>query len=81
MKSSQPGTKISEINQAMNGHPTSSYYVSHDCTAESPTGREPYGDGGSIVVGGVTTTQGGWESQPQGKGSQESGLSEEARYA
>ena len=55
--------------------------VNHDCTAGSPTGREPYGDGDSIVVGGVTSTQGGWESQPQGEGSQELGLYEEARYA
>ena len=43
--------------------------VTYDRTAGSPTGREPYGDGNSIVVGGVTTTQGGWESQPQGEGS------------
>jgi hypothetical protein len=43
--------------------------VVYDCTAGSPTGREPYGDGNSIVVGGVTSTQGGWESQPQGEGS------------
>lgn len=43
--------------------------VIHDCTAGSPTGREPYGDGNSIVVGGVTTTQGGRESRPQGEGS------------
>jgi hypothetical protein len=46
--------------------------VTHDCTAGSPTGRESYGDGDSIVVGGVTPTQGGWtRSQPQGEGSQE----------
>lgn len=45
--------------------------VTYDCTAGSPTGREAYGDGDSIVVGGVTTTQGDWESQSQGKGSQE----------
>lgn len=43
--------------------------VIHDCTAGSPAGREPYGDGNSIVVGGVTTTQGGRESRPQGEGS------------
>ena len=58
----------------MNGHPKSSYHVNHDCTAGSPTRREPYGDGDSIVVGGVTSTQGGWESQPQGEGSQGLGL-------
>lgn len=45
--------------------------VTYDCTAGSPTGREAYGDGDSIVVGGVTTTQGNWESQSQGEGSQE----------
>jgi len=61
--------KVNETDQAMNGHPNSSYYVTHDCTTGSPMGREPYGDGNSIVVGGVTSTQGGWESQPQGKGS------------
>jgi len=43
--------------------------VIHDCTAGSPMGREPYGDGNSIVVGGVTPTQGGRESRPQGEGS------------
>src|SRR5437868_2392261 len=43
--------------------------VIHDCTTGSPKGHETYGDGNSIVVGGVTTTQGGWENQPQGKGS------------
>jgi hypothetical protein len=42
--------------------------VLHDRTAGSPTGREPYGDGNPIVVGGVTPTHGGWESQPQGEG-------------
>ena len=42
--------------------------VIYDCTAGSTKGCEPYGDGNSIVVGGVTTTQGGWESQPQGEG-------------
>ena len=36
----------------------------------SPTGREPYGDGGLVVVVGVTTHQGGRESRPQGEGGQ-----------
>lgn len=36
----------------------------------SPTGREPYGDGGLIVVAGVTAGQGGRESRPQGEGDQ-----------
>ena len=55
--------------------------VIHDCTAGSPKGREPYGDGAPIVVGGVTPTQGGWESQPQGEGGQGLSLIEDGRYA
>jgi hypothetical protein len=39
-------------------------------TTGSPTGREPYGDGVSIVVVGVTPDQGGRESRPQGEGRQ-----------
>ena len=30
----------------------------------SPNGREPHGDGGPVVVAGVTTGQGGRESRP-----------------
>jgi hypothetical protein len=56
--------------------------VSYDCTAGSPTGREPYGDGDPIVVGGVMTTQGGWDiNQPQGEGGQEFRLVNVRRYA
>jgi hypothetical protein len=33
----------------------------------SPFGRESYGDGGLIVVAGVTTGQGGRESRPHGR--------------
>ena len=36
----------------------------------SPTGREPYGDGGLVVVAGVTPGRGGRESRPQGEGGQ-----------
>lgn len=36
----------------------------------SPTGREPHGDGGLVVVAGVTPGQGGRESRPQGEGGQ-----------
>ena len=50
--------------------------VIHDCTTGSPKGREPQGDGVPIVVGGVATTHGGWESQPQGEGGQELDLRE-----
>lgn len=36
----------------------------------SPTERELYGDGGPVVVAGVTTGRGGRESRPQGEGGQ-----------
>jgi hypothetical protein len=39
----------------------------------SPTGRESYGDGGLVVVAGVTTCQGGRESCPQGEADQATG--------
>jgi hypothetical protein len=42
----------------------------------SPTGRESYGDGGPVVVAGVTTGQGGRESRPQGEGDQVIGHTE-----
>ena len=35
--------------------------------AGSPVGREPYGDGGPVVVAGVTTGRGGRESRPHGR--------------
>ncbi len=38
--------------------------------AGSPTGREPHGDGVSVVVVGATSHQGGRESRPQGEGTQ-----------
>ena len=47
----------------------------------SPTGREPYGDGGLVVVAGVTTGQGGRESRPQGEGGQVIGHRRLGRYA
>ena len=47
----------------------------------SPTGRESYGDGGPVVVAGVTTGQGGRESRPQGEGVQVTGHPTSGRYA
>ena len=35
-----------------------------------PTGREPYGHGGSVVVAGVTPCHGGRESRLQGEAAQ-----------
>jgi len=60
---------VNETYQTTKRHPKSPDNVIHDCTAGSPTGCEPYGDGNSIVVGGVTPTQGGRENRPQGEGS------------
>jgi hypothetical protein len=45
----------------------------------SPTGRESYGDGGLVVVAGVTTCQGGRESRPQGEADQVTGVSPAGR--
>ena len=47
----------------------------------SPTGREPYGDTGPVVVVGVTPHQGGRESRPQGEGGQVIGHLRAGRYA
>ncbi len=38
-----------------------------------PTGREPQGHGGAVVVVGVTPDQGAWESHAQGEGHQADG--------
>jgi len=50
------GTMVNETYQITKRHPTSSVNVIHDCTAGLPTGREPYGNGNSIVVGVITPT-------------------------
>jgi hypothetical protein len=49
--------------------------------AGSPTGRESYGDGGLVVVAGVTPRRGGRESRPQGEGGQVIGHHDSGRYA
>jgi hypothetical protein len=41
-----------------------------DGTRDAPTEGDLYGNGVPIVVVGVTTHQGGWESHPQGEGAQ-----------
>jgi hypothetical protein len=63
------GTMVNETYQITKRHPVSSVNVIHERTAGLPTGREPYGNGNSIVVGGVTSTHGGRENRPQGEGS------------
>ena len=52
-----------------------------ETNAGSPAGREPQGDGGLVVVAGVTTGQGGRESRPQGEGGQVTGHHRIGRYA
>jgi hypothetical protein len=47
----------------------------------SPKGPEPYGDGGPVVVVGVTTLQGVRESRKQGEGGQVTGYSKAGRHA
>ena len=65
-----------------NGAPKPRYDVQKERTTGSPKGREPYGDTAPIVLDGVTTDQGGWESQPQGEGVQETmDRQESGRYA
>ena len=44
--------------------------LQRDRNSGSPTSHEAHGDGASIVLGGVTPSQGAWESQVQGKGKQ-----------
>jgi len=60
-------------------------YVALERTAEtnvgSPTGREPYGDGGPVVVVGVTPGQGRRESRLQGEGGQVIRTPRLGRYA
>src|SRR5713101_9514595 len=48
--------------------------------AGSPTGREPYGDTGPVVVVRVTPHQGGREGRPQGEGGQVTGYSTTGRH-
>jgi hypothetical protein len=60
-------------------------YVTLSCTARtnmgSPTGRESYGDGGLVVVAGVTPGQGRREGRLQGEGGQVIGHPRIGRYA
>jgi hypothetical protein len=57
----------------MSGTPTSRYDVQQGRTWDRLRDASPIGDGGLVVVVGVTTDQGGRESRPQGKGGQVTG--------
>ena len=60
-------------------------YVTLPRTTETnaglPVGREPYGNGGLVVVAGVTTGRGRRESRLQGEGGQVTGHHQVGRYA
>jgi len=65
--STPPGTGIMQSHNGTNGSPKS-VAKKHVRNTGLPTGREPYGNGATIVVVGVTPHQGSWESQLQGEG-------------
>ena len=61
-------------------------YVRLDRNSGLPTRGNPHGNGASIVLGGVTPSQGAWESQAQGQGRQalqrvkEGGMARDANH-
>jgi hypothetical protein len=65
----------------MSGTPTSCYDVQLGRTWDHLRDASPMGDGGPVVVVGVTPDQGGRESRPQGQGGQMTGHSNTGRYA
>ena len=65
----------------MSGTPKSRFVVQQGRTWDRLRDASPIGDGGLIVVAGVTSGRGGRESRPQGKGGQVTGHSNAARYA
>ena len=67
--------------EEMNGTPTSRCYVQSGRTWDRRRDASPMGDGGPVVVVGVTPDQGGRESRPQGQGDQVTGHLNAGRYA
>src|ERR687886_123101 len=70
----------SEAAKVTNGKPTVRSHVQHRRTTRLPTGREPYGNGASVVVVGVTTDQGVRESRTQGEVRQVFSTTKTGRY-
>ncbi len=70
-----------EVAKVTNGLPTVRSDVQPRRTTRLPTGCEPYGNGASIVVVGVTTDQGGREIRLQGKVRQVFSTTTTGRYA
>ena len=75
------GQRATSLFKGTDGTPTSRSIRPRKGNAGSPTGREPYGDGVSVVVAGVTTCQGRRESRRQGEGTQVLGSTTTVRYA
>ncbi len=65
----------------MSGTPKSCSIRMAETNVGSPKGREPYGDGGPVVVVRVTPHQGERESRSQGEGGQVTGYRGTGRYA
>jgi hypothetical protein len=65
----------------MRGTPKSHCCVRQGRTWDRLRDASPIGDGGLIVVAGVTSGQGGRESRPQGEGGQVTGHLDAGRYA
>jgi len=65
----------------MSGTPKSRCFVRQGRTWDRLRDASPIGDGGPVVVVGVTPDQGGRESRPQGEGGQVIGHSNAGRYA
>ena len=72
---------VNEIAKVTNGEPTVRSDVQQRQTTRLPTGREPYGNGASIVVVGVTTDHGVRESRAQGEVRQVFSTIRPGRYA
>lgn len=75
------GRSLTKGFKGMNGMLKSRYYVHRGRTRDHLRGEVPYGDGGPVVVAGVTSCQGGRESRPQGQGGQAVRMFEPWGYA
>jgi hypothetical protein len=67
--------------KGIRGTPKSRCCVRQGRTWDRLRDASPIGDGGPVVVVGVTSGQGGRESRPQGKGGQVTGHLDAGRYA
>lgn len=75
------GHHPARVGKEISGWPKSRSIRTTRMNAGSPTGREPYGDGVSVVVAGVTSCQGDRESRSQGEGAQVVTMSNDGKPA